>query len=63
MLFVEDYQEDVYEKFQVKSLSKFTPYVIAPPSDGLGSDFWSSIWTSFILNVPSFMSLGPSSSP
>ena len=34
-----------------ESLSKFTPYVIVPPSDGLGSNFWSSIWTSFILNV------------
>ena len=38
-------------------------YVIAPPSDGLGSHFWSSIWTSFILNIPSFAFLGLSSSP
>ena len=43
--FIGDYQEDVYEKRKVNSTDglvgkfkspKFTPYVIAPPSDGLG---------------------------
>ena len=45
------------EPFEVYTLS------YSAPSHGLGSNFWSSIWISFILNVPSFVSLGPSSSP
>ena len=47
------------EPFEFHTLYPF----IAPPSDGLGSNFWSSIWTSFIFIIPSFVSLGPSRSP